>query len=458
MTTVEKVRHYLLKIEEKKNLNAFIEVYADEALAEAARVDAAIATGKAGRLAGKVIGLKDVLSHDKHGLQGGSKILDGFKAQFSATAVERLLAEDAVIIGRQNCDEFAMGSANENPYYGPVRNSADPSLVGGGSSGGSAVAVQAGLCDMSIGSDTGGSVRQPGAFCGVYGLKPTYGRISRWGLVAYGSSFDCIGPMGSSLDDIALLLEVMAGDDEHDSTVSSQPVERYNLAVDGGTKKLRYGVMREAMESEAIHPDIKVGLQKAIVGLQAAGHTVEVYDFPLMEYILPTYYIITMAEASSNLSRYDGVRYGYRTPNPGNLEQMYKQTRSEGFGPEVKRRILLGTFVLSASYYDAFFTKAQRVRRLISEANATLLDRFDALLLPTTSTPAFPIGKKSEDAVEGFLADIFTVQANLTGQPAISIPAGKTKEGLPFGLQLMGKHFGEYGLIEAAANLEKALQ
>lgn len=457
MTTVDKTRAYLSRIAENAHLNAFLEVYADDALAQAAEVDKRIASGQAGKLAGRVVGIKDVISHAGHALTAGSKILKGYTAPYSATAVERLLAEDAVIIGRQNCDEFAMGSSNENSAYGPTLNAADTSRVPGGSSGASAVALQADLCDLSLGSDTGGSVRQPASFCGVYGLKPTYGRISRWGLVAYGSSFDCIGPMGKSLDDLALLLEVLAGADDFDSTSSTRPVAPYRtqMNADAG-RPLRFGVLRQAMEADAegLHPAVSQALKAKVDALRAAGHTVEVYDFPLLDYILPTYYILTMAEASSNLSRYDGVRYGYRTPNPTSLEDMYKRTRSEGFGREVKRRILLGNFVLSADYYDAYFTKAQRVRRLISEANDRLLQQYDALLTPVAPGPAFKLGEKRTNPIEMFLADIFTVQANLTGQPAVAFPAGTTEEGLPIGLQLMGKPFEEGALLQAARIVE----
>jgi len=457
VTTVQKTQQYLAKIEANSHLNAFLEVYKEQALAQAAAVDNKIAAGTAGKLAGKVLGIKDVLSHQGHHLTAGSKILQGYTAPYSATAVNRLLAEDGVVIGRQNCDEFAMGSSNENSAYGPTLNAADTTRVPGGSSGGSAVAVQAGLCDMSLGSDTGGSVRQPAAFTGTYGLKPTYGRISRWGLVAYGSSFDCVGPMAASLDDLALLLEVVAGADDYDSTASTTPVGNYTAQINAApSKPLKVGVLRQALEPKegAVHPAVIAALHAKKDALQAAGHTVEVYDLPLLDYILPAYYILTMAEASSNLSRYDGVRYGYRAAAPKDLEDMYKRTRTEGFGQEVKRRILLGTFVLSASYYDAYFTKAQRVRRLLVQANANLLQDYDVLLTPTAPGPAFKLGVKSQDPIAMFMADIFTVQANLTGQPALSIPAGLA-DGLPIGLQLMGKHFEEGALLQAARVLER---
>ncbi len=456
MKLTDKVNEYLGAIEAKKDLNAFLDVYADEALARAAEVESKMAAGTAGPLAGMVIGLKDVLAHKGHGLQAGSKILSGFKSQFTGTAVQRLIDADAVIIGRQNCDEFAMGSSNENSAFGPVRNAADPTRVSGGSSGGSAVSVQAGLCDASIGSDTGGSVRQPAAFCGVYGLKPTYSRISRWGLVAYGSSFDCIGPFAKNLEDLGKLLTVMAGPDDNDATVSRRPVENYTPG-NGLEKKARFGVPRQAVEGAGLHPDVSSALNKAMDRLRAAGHNVEVYDFPMLDYLLPCYYILTTAEASSNLARYDGVKYGYRDMEALTLEDMYKNTRSKGFGAEVKRRIFLGTFVLSANYYDAYFTKAQRVRRLIKDENERLLSNFDFLLMPTTPSPAFKIGEKTEDPIEMYLADIFTVQANVTGQAGLSIPAGTTAEGLPIGLQLMGRHFEENDLLKAGRELERVM-
>jgi aspartyl-tRNA(Asn)/glutamyl-tRNA(Gln) amidotransferase subunit A len=449
-----RVEASLAAIEANTNLNAFVEVYVKEARALASEQEN---TPNAGRLSGMIIGVKDVICHAGHGLQAGSQILGGFQSLFTATALERVLAEGAIVIGRQNCDEFAMGSSNENSSFGPVRNAADVSRVSGGSSGGSAVAVQAGMCQVSLGSDTGGSVRQPAAFCGIYGLKPTYGRISRWGLVAYGSSFDCIGPLANNLEDLALLLNVMAGPDGNDSTASTSPVEDYPSRL--ATKldrPLRVGVLRPGLEDAGVDPAIRVALAKAIEGLKANGHSVDIYDFDLNEYLLPTYYIITMAEASSNLSRYDGVRYGYRASEVVNLEDMYKRSRSEGFGPEVKRRILLGNYVLTADYFDAYFTKAQRCRRMIVDATRALYNRFDVLLCPTTPTPAFKIGESPTDPTQQFLADIFTVHANLTGQPAINVPAGDV-DGLPIGLQLTAPKFEEGLLLQAARQLEIAL-
>jgi aspartyl-tRNA(Asn)/glutamyl-tRNA(Gln) amidotransferase subunit A len=454
-TCVALVEHYLKNIEANQHLNVFLEVYTDEARQQAILIDAKIKAGKAGRLAGMVIGIKDVLAHQNHGLQAGSQILNGFVSQFTATAVQRILAEDAIIIGRQNCDEFAMGSSNENSSFGPTRNFADPSRVPGGSSGASAVAVQADMCLASLGSDTGGSVRQPAAFCGVVGFKPTYSRVSRWGLIAYASSFDCIGPITKNIDDAALLLEIIAGADQHDSTVSQQAVPQFslNLAQSEG-KKYRIAYMREAIESEGLSAEIKAKTMAILEQCKAAGHVVEAVDFPLIKYSLPTYYILTTAEASSNLNRFDGVRYGHRSKSATDLISLYKKSRAEGFGAEVKRRIMLGTFVLSADYYDAYYTKAQRVRRLIQNANNDIFKNYDFLVSPTTPTTAFKIGEKSENQLEMFLADLFTVTANVTGQPAVSIPNGISDEGLPIGFQIMANHFEEEKLLKFAKEIE----
>ena len=440
------VRFYLQNIQDNAHLNAFLEVFADEALSQAEAVDAKIKNGTAGKLAGMVIGLKDVLAYKDHTLQSSSQILNGFKSLYTGTAVQRLLDEDAIIIGRQNCDEFAMGASNENSSFGNVLNAADNSKVPGGSSGGSAVAVQADLCFASIGSDTGGSVRQPASFCGVVGLKPTYSRISRYGLVAYASSFDQIGTLTHSVEDAALLLEVMAGPDEFDSTASQREVPAYsqNLEISG---KKKIGYIKDTLESPGLQPEVKAAMENAIAALKAEGHSVEAVDFPYLAYMVPTYYILTTAEASSNLSRFDGVKYGYRTAEATDLNSLYKKTRAEGFGEEVQRRIMLGTFVLSASYYDAYYTKAQKVRRLIKEKTDELLSRFDFLILPTAPTTAFSIGENAKDPLAMYLADIFTVQASLAGVPAISVPAGTDATNLPIGLQLIGRSFEEQELF-----------
>ncbi len=431
-----------------------MEVYREEALQAASSVDEKLKTGKAGRLAGMVIGIKDVISHRGHGLQASSKILQGFQAQFNATVIERLLKEDAIIIGRQNCDEFAMGSSNENSAFGPVLNDADNTRVPGGSSGGSAVAVQADFCLASLGSDTGGSVRQPASFCGIIGLKPTYSRISRWGLVAYASSFDSIGIFTRSIEDSALLLEIIAGADEYDSTVSFKEVEKYSQGVEL-PKKMKIGFLKEGF-NDAVNEEVKEKTRVAIDKLKAQGHELSEVEFPFLDYILPTYYILTTAEASSNLSRFDGVRYGHRTKAETDLLGMYKKTRSEGFGKEVQKRIMLGTFVLSASYYDAYYTKAQKVRRLIKEKTDELLNTYDFILMPTSPTTAFKLKEFANDPLAMYLADVFTVQANLAGIPAISIPNGVDSQGLGIGLQVITGSFKENQLLsfsEYLANL-----
>lgn len=454
VTCTALVKHHLANIESKKYLNVFLSVYADEALARAAVIDEKINRGNAGKLAGLVVGLKDVLCYENHPLQASSKILDGFVSQFNATAVQRLLDADAIIIGRQNCDEFAMGSSNENSAFGPTLNDIDNTRVPGGSSGGSAVAVMADMCQVSLGSDTGGSVRQPAAFCGLVGLKPTYSRISRHGLIAYASSFDCIGIFSKNIEDAALVLEVIAGADEYDSTVSQSPVPAFSSLLSAANeRKYRVAYMRDTLQSPALQSDIKTAIEQSLDILKADGHSVEGIEFPLNEYVLPTYYILATAEASSNLSRYDGVRYGYRSPNTTDLESMYKKTRAEGFGKEVQRRILLGTFVLSASYYDAYYNQAQKVRRLIREKLKELLKDYDFIITPTTPTTAFKLGQHSTNPVEMYLADLFSVQANVAGLPAISLPLGTDKIGLPIGVQVMADDFEETKLFHFSKQL-----
>ncbi len=451
---VDRVAYHLSNIQTNHHLNAFLTVYAQEALDRAADIDKKIKSGTAGKLAGMVVGLKDVLCYKDHPIQGGSKILDGFVSQFTATAVQRLLDEDAIIIGRQNCDEFAMGSSNENSAFGPALNPFDTTRVPGGSSGGSAVAVAADLCQVSLGSDTGGSVRQPAAFCGIIGLKPTYSRISRYGLIAYGSSFDCIGIFSKSVDDIALVLTVIAGSDEYDSTVSRTEAPEYTTSL-FKEKKISVCYIRDTVESDALQPEIREAIQEAIEQLRALGHTIEAIDFPLLRYTLPTYYILATAEASSNLSRYDGVRYGHRSPETTDLESLYKKTRHEGFGKEVQRRILLGTFVLSSSYYDAYYTKAQKVRRIIRDKTKEILQRYDFMLMPTAPTTAFRLGEHTGNPLEMYLADIYSVQANVAGVPAISFPYGKDKKGLPIGIQALANDFEESKLLSLARLLTK---
>jgi len=446
---VDRVQHHLSVIKKKAHLNVFLSVYEKEALKKADEVDQKIKNGTAGKLAGLVVGLKDVFSHKDHPLQASSKILDGFIAQYNATIVQRLLDEDAIIIGRQNCDEFAMGSSNENSAFGATLNSIDESRVPGGSSGASAVAVAADMCQVTIGSDTGGSVRQPAAFCGVVGLKPTYSRISRYGLIAYGSSFDCVGIFSKNVEDIAMVLEVIAGKDEMDSTVSQREVPSYSEDLSSDkSQKYKVAFLNEAIHSDVLQPAIKKELQHKIDQLISAGHTVEGIDFPLLEYALPTYYILATAEASSNLSRYDGVRYGYRSNNTKDLESLYKKTRAEGFGKEVQRRILLGTFVLSASYYDAYYTKAQKVRNLIRKKTKEIFEQYDFIIMPTTPTTAFKLGENTEDPIAMYLADLFSVHANVAGVPALSVPCGHDEKGLPIGLQVVANDFDESRLFQ----------
>ena len=446
-TTVRKtVETFLARISETKDLNAFLAVYADEALERADAIDKKLSSGIAGRLAGVVVGIKDNICYEGHGVQGSSKILDGFESLYSATAVEKLLAEDAIIIGRLNCDEFAMGSSNENSAFGNVLNPLDKTRVPGGSSGGSAVAVAADLCHVSLGSETGGSVRQPASFCGLVGIKPTYGRISRHGLLAFASSFDQISPFAKNVEDAALITEVMSGNDEFDSTASSREVPSYAPKPIG---KKKFAYLKECVESEALDATIKARFMEVIEKLKADGHTVDAVDFSLLDHLIPTYYILTTAEASSNLSRYDGMRYGYRSEKATDLESTYKLSRSEGFGTEVKRRIMLGTFVLSAGYYDAYYAKAQRVRRLLKNTTDELFSKYDMILSPTTPDVAFKFGENSDDPIKMYLEDIFTVMANLVGIPAISVPVG-TKNGLPFGMQLMADEFDEAEMFSAA--------
>ncbi len=446
------VEHYLHNIKLHSELNAFVEVYSAEALQKADIIDRKIKENKAGKLAGLIFGIKDLICYQDHKVSGASKILQNFESQFSATAVEKLLQEDAILIGRQNCDEFGMGSSNENSFYGPVKNALDHNKVAGGSSGGSAVAVQADMCQISLGTDTGGSVRQPAAFCGIVGLKPTYSRISRWGLLAYASSFDSIGIFSKSIEDNARILEIIAGKDEKDSTSSSRAVPAYSQSLEQkNTYKVAY--LQEAIDTEALQPEIKAAFQNQITELQEAGHTVEAVNFPLLDYILPTYYILTTAEVSSNLSRYDGIRYGHRSSEVTNLESLYKNSRTEGFGAEARRRIMLGSFVLSADYYDAYFTKAQKARKLIKEATEKILSEYDFIIIPTTPTTAFDLGEHSKSPIEVYMADLFTVQASISGLPAISVPVGKDDNRMPIGLQIISAAFQEAKLFAFSRNL-----
>ena len=451
ITCVQAVDYFLEKIKNTSYLNAFIEVYADEAKLKAKELDekrkAGIATGK---LQGVIIAIKDVICYKDHTVSASSNILKNFTSVYSSTAVERLLQEDAIIIGNCNCDEFAMGSTNENSVYGNVLNADDVTRVPGGSSGGSAVAVQAGLCMVSLGSDTGGSVRQPADFCGIIGLKPTYGRISRYGLIAYGSSFDQIGIFGKNISDVAKILEVIAGADDYDSTVTQKEVPAYSHLL-SSEKKYRFAYFNEALNHPSLDIEISTAIKNTIHNLKTDNHKVDEVEFDLLDFVVPAYYVLTTAEASSNLSRFDGVKYGHRTQQKViDLTEFYKQTRSEGFGKEVKRRIMLGTFVLSAGYYDAYFTRAQKVRSLLHEKIQQVFKDYDFIIMPTSPVTAFKIGEKKDDPIAMYLADIYTVMANLVGIPAISLPLYKHSNGMSFGLQVMANRFDELSLLQCA--------
>jgi aspartyl-tRNA(Asn)/glutamyl-tRNA(Gln) amidotransferase subunit A len=443
-SVLDVVEYYLTNIEKQTELNAFLEVFEKSAREQAILVDEKIREGKAGRLAGMVIGLKDNLCYKDHKVSSSSKILEGFESLYTGTAVQRLIDEDAVIIGRLNCDEFAMGSSNETSAFGPVKNPLNLSLVPGGSSGGSAAAVAANLCTVALGSDTGGSIRQPASFTGTFGLKPSYGRISRFGLIAYASSFDQIGPITNSLEDSALLLEIMAGKDEYDNTVSSKPVEKYTSIEK--IEKLKIAVLAESLETEGVDPEVLLKMESIIKKLKEDGHIVENVSFPYLQYMVPTYYVLTTAEASSNLSRFDGVHYGHRSPIAAGVEATYINSRSEGFGPEVQRRIMAGTFVLSNEFYDAYYTKGLKVRRILKDKTNEIMSKYDIMILPTTPSTAFPINGV-KDPIQMYLQDIFTVHANLTGNPAISLPLGKHSNGMPFGVQVMADNFKEKDLF-----------
>ncbi|MFT4156124.1 Asp-tRNA(Asn)/Glu-tRNA(Gln) amidotransferase subunit GatA [Parafilimonas sp.] len=449
-TCADAVSYYIKNIEQNRHLNAFLEVYKEEALERAAQLDAKRKAGDAlGKLHGVIIGLKDVVSYRNHKLSAGSRILENFQAVYNATAVNRLLEEDAVIIGRQNCDEFAMGSSNENSAYGNVLNAADNARVPGGSSGGSAVGVQAKLCMISLGSDTGGSVRQPADFCGVVGLKPSYGRVSRYGLIAYASSFDQIGIFANSVEDAGIVLEVISGKDEFDSTATGNAFQFHYSPVKSGFK---IGYFPVTFNHPGLDPEIAATQKKFIASLREEGLEVSQIEFDLLDYIVPAYYILTTAEASSNLARYDGLKYGAQQPATDLNEQIHL-TRSRFFGKEVQRRIMLGTFVLSEGYYEAYIMQAQKVRRILLEKIKKIFTEVDAIILPVSPTTAFRIGEKSNDPIAMFLADIYTVFANLTGIPAISIPLFKHSNGMPFGLQVMASHSNELALLSIAEYL-----
>lgn len=441
----ENVCFFINRINENKNLNAFNFVF-DDCLQQAEIIEKKIKSSSHGKLAGMVIGIKDVLSLKDKPLTCSSNILRDFKSVYTATAVQKLLDEDAIIIGKTNCDEFAMGSSNENSAFGKVLNPHDYSRVPGGSSGGSAVAIAANLCDVTLGTDTGGSIRQPASFCGIYGLKPTYGRVSRFGLTAFASSFDSIGPFANSIEDIALVLEVIAGEDEKDSTCQKKPVPNYSEEL-SGEKKFKIGIPKEYF-AEGLNQEIRLAIEEKIDFLKSQGHTFIDIQLQHTEYSIATYYILTTAEASSNLARYDGTHYGYRTNKPGTLDAMYTLSRTEGFGSEVKRRIMLGTYVLSAGYYDAYYKKAQKVRRLLKQDFDRAFSQVDVILTPVCPSVAFRIGEKTNDPLAMYLEDIYTTSANLVGIPGISIPIAKNSEGLPIGMQIMADQFEESKLLQ----------
>jgi aspartyl-tRNA(Asn)/glutamyl-tRNA(Gln) amidotransferase subunit A len=452
-TLTSEVEGFISTIQSLSHINAFNRVYADEALNKAKELDAKLENNeKLGKLAGMVISIKDNICYQDHGVTASSKILHNFVSLYSATAVERLLKEDAIIIGHTNNDEFAMGSSNETSFYGKVLNPLDTERVPGGSSGGAAASVAAEMCHVALGSDTGGSIRQPAAFCGILGFKPSYGRVSRYGLLAYGSSFDQIGPLAHNIEDLALIMEVIAGKDEYDATAIQENAIQYtDLESNQSPKKI--AVYKEILEHPSLNPETKKVFNEYIEKLKKQGHQVNVVSFPYIDYLVPAYYVLTTAEASSNLSRYDGIHYGYRSPNATNLESTYRLSRGEGFGKEVQRRILLGTFVLSAGYYDAYYNKAQKVRRILKDATDKILTENDFILCPTTPNLAFKFGEHTNDPIQMYLEDIFTVQANLTGHPALAIPVGDTSEKLRYSMQFLGKIEEEEKLLGFANNI-----
>ncbi|MFN2428374.1 MAG: Asp-tRNA(Asn)/Glu-tRNA(Gln) amidotransferase subunit GatA [Cryomorphaceae bacterium] len=447
------VEGYIQNISNSKSLNIFLETFEGESLERAKEIQTKISEGNASSLAGAVIAIKDNLCYTGHKVGAASQILNGFESLYSATAIKRLLEEDAIIIGRVNCDEFAMGGSNENSSFGSVLNPLNPEYVPGGSSGGSAAAVASNCCLVALGSDTGGSIRQPASFCGVVGVKPTYGRVSRHGLIAFASSFDQIGPLAHNVEDASKVLEVISGKDDMDTTSSSVAVDKY-ATFDGGTGKKKIGYIHECITNEALDSDVKAKHLELIDKLKVQGHTVEAVNLEELKYLVPTYYVLTTAEASSNLSRYDGIHYGYRSGEATDIESTYTKSRTEGFGDEVKRRIILGTFVLSSGYYDAYYSKAQKVRRIIKEKTEKLFEEYDFLMSPTTPSCAFKLGANTDDPIKMYLEDIFTVHANLAGTPAVSLPLFKhSAHQLPFGVQFMSAPFEEKALLGFAHNL-----
>ena len=438
------------------HLNVYLSLTKERAMEQAARVDAAAAKGvPLAPLAGIPVGIKDVLVMKGAPATAGSKILQGYRPPYDATVVCRLEAAGAVLLGKLNCDEFAMGSSNENSAYGPVRNPVDIERVPGGSSGGSAAAVAANLAVATLGSDTGGSIRQPASFCGVVGVLPTYGRVSRYGLIAFASSLDRVGPFAANVRDAATMLGVIAGHDPKDATSSPAPVPDYAAESDKPADGLRIGVPAEYY-AEGLDPEVRVAIEQGIAGLKAAGCRVKPVSLPHTRYAVPTYYLIATAEASANLARFDGVRYGYRSPSSETLSAMYCHSRDEGFGAEVKRRILLGTYALSAGYYDAYYLKAQQVRRLLAEEYLRAFAEVDAIVTPTAPTPAFKLGEKTGDPLAMYLADIYTVTASLAGICGVTVPCGATAAKLPVGMQVLAAHLNESTAFRVARAVEAA--
>jgi aspartyl-tRNA(Asn)/glutamyl-tRNA(Gln) amidotransferase subunit A len=452
----ELVAEFYSRIEKRNpELNAYLTLSPERAFARADRVDAAVARGEAlPPLAGVPIAVKDVITTRGVRTTCGSRILETYVPPYDATAVERLEKAGAIVLGKTNCDEFAMGSSTENSAYGPVRNPVAPDRVPGGSSGGSAAAVAAGLAVASLGTDTGGSIRQPGSFCGIPGMMPTYGRVSRYGLVAFASSLDKIGPFAATIADLAAVMAVIAGHDEHDSTSAAVPVTDYVSEIERPIEGLRIGVPEDYFGT-GLNPEVKAQVQAGIALLEKLGCRRVPIQMPHTDYAIAAYYIIATAEASSNLARYDGVRFGLRVPG-GTLTEMYRKTRERGFGPEVKRRIMLGTYVLSAGYYDAYYLRAQRVRTLITRDFADAFERVDAIVTPTSPMPAFRLGEKTSDPLQMYLADIYTVTGSLAGVPGISVPCHRTQCGLPVGMQIFGPHFSESRVLQIARAFEKA--
>ena len=451
----DEVNVRLKNAEKLADLNAFVRLRSDQAQKKAEEVQSRIKQGKpVGSLSGTIIAIKDNINISNEYSTCGSKILESFRSPYSATVINKLQAADAVIIGKTNQDEFAMGSSNENSYWGPVKNPHDTTKVSGGSSGGSAVSVSTGIADVALGSDTGGSIRQPASFCGVVGLKPSYGRVSRYGLIAYASSLDQIGTFSLTVEDTAYLLTQIAGHDNMDSTSVNLPVPDYTEFLKEDVSNLTIGVPEEYF-GEGLDPQIRDQIFTIIEKLRSAGAKIQNIHFPMTDYGIATYYIIATAEASSNLARYDGVRYGLREGNDEDLHTMYGLTRSSGFGKEVQRRIILGTYVLSSGYYDEYYNKAQKVRRLIKNEIDEAFKTIDAIITPTTPTTAFNIGEKIDDPLTMYLSDVYTVTANLAGICGMNIPAGKDNNGLPFGMQLLGDTFQEGKILQLGNFIEK---